>query len=387
MNWVDAVIIVLMIAAIARGWHAGLIELALTFAGFLIGLVLGSWLISHIAPHFSSQLTKLLAVLLAMLFFAFVLTEAGRQIAHRLKPHAVRWKLGSVNNSAGSVLELVFTLIVIWLAASLLANVRSHNIGQSVNQSYIIRQLDAALPAPPDVFAKLEKIISPGGFPDVFLGLEPQHTTISPTNHVNNKAVVADEASVVKIQGAGCGGIAFGSGFVAAPDLVVTNAHVVAGISRPQVVDSAGSYFATPVWFDPNLDIAILKVNNLPDLPLKLNGQILPDKDAAATLGFPGGGSLVAENAAIIDHVTAIGRNIYNQGTVERNIYEVQSDVQEGDSGGPLLGPDGTVAGVVFAKSVSQGNIGYAILINQVQSLVSKAQNHGQVGTGTCTAD
>lgn len=383
----DAVIIVLIVAAVIRGWHAGLIELALTFAGFLLGLLFGSWLISQIAPHLSNQLAKILIVPMTMLFFALGLTEAGRQLAHRLKPHAIRLKLGNVNNSAGSVLELIFTVIVIWLAASLLANVRSHSIGQSINQSYIIRRLDAALPAPPDVFAKLEKIISPGGFPDVFLGLEPQHTTISPTNHVDNKAVLADEASVVKIQGTGCGGIAFGSGFVAAPNLVVTNAHVVAGISRPQVVDSSGSYWATPVWFDPNLDIAILKVNNLADPPLKLNGQILPDRDAAATLGFPGGGSLVAEDAAIIDHVTAVGRNIYNRGTVERNIYEVQANVQEGDSGGPLLAPDGTVAGVIFAKSVSQGNVGYAILINQVQQLVSKAQNHGPVGTGTCAAD
>lgn len=383
----DVVIIVLIVAAVIRGWHAGLIELALTFAGFLLGLLFGSWLISQIAPHLSNQLAKILIVPMMMLFFALGLTEAGRQLAHRLKPHAVRLKLGNVNNSAGSVLELIFTVIVIWLAASLLANVRSHSIGQSINQSYIIRRLDAALPAPPDVFAKLEKIISPGGFPDVFLGLEPQHTTISPTNHVDNKAVLADEASVVKIQGTGCGGIAFGSGFVAAPNLVVTNAHVVAGISRPQVVDSSGSYWATPVWFDPNLDIAILKVNNLADPPLKLNGQILPDRDAAATLGFPGGGSLVAEDAAIIDHVTAVGRNIYNRGTVERNIYEVQANVQEGDSGGPLLAPGGMVAGVIFAKSVSQGNVGYAILINQVQQLVSKAQNHGPVGTGTCAAD
>lgn len=383
----DVVIIVLIVAAVIRGWHAGLIELALTFAGFLLGLLFGSWLISQIAPHLSNQLAKILIVPMMMLFFALGLTEAGRQLAHRLKPHAVRLKLGNVNNSAGSVLELIFTVIVIWLAASLLANVRSHSIGQSINQSYIIRRLDAALPAPPDVFAKLEKIISPGGFPDVFLGLEPQHTTISPTNHVDNKAVLADEASVVKIQGTGCGGIAFGSGFVAAPNLVVTNAHVVAGISRPQVVDSSGSYWATPVWFDPNLDIAILKVNNLADPPLKLNGQILPDRDAAATLGFPGGGSLVAEDAAIIDHVTAVGRNIYNRGTVERNIYEVQANVQEGDSGGPLLAPGGMVAGVIFAKSVSQGNVGYAILINQVQQLVSKAQNHRPVGTGTCAAD
>lgn len=387
MNWVDALIILMMIAAVIRGWHAGLIELALTFAGFISGLVLGSLLVTYFVPHFSSQLTKVFTISLTELILALLMTEAGRQIAHRIRPHAIKWKLSGLNDSAGSALELIFTVLFIWLAASLLANIRGGGIGQSINQSYILRKLDAALPAPPDVFAKLEKIVSPGGFPDVFLGLEPQHTTISPKNHVDNEAILADEVSVVKIQGAGCGGIAFGTGFVAAPDLVITNAHVVAGISRPQVVDSSGSYWAKAVWFDPNLDIAILKVDNLPDPVLSLNGKVLPDRDAAATLGFPGGGSLVAEDAAIIDHVTAVGRNIYNQGEVERNIYEIQANIQEGDSGSPLLAPDGTVVGVVFAKSVSQGNIGYAILINQVQSLVNKAESHGQVGTGTCAAD
>lgn len=386
MNWVDALIIVLLIAAIIRGWHAGLIELALTFAGFISGLVFGSWLITQIAPHFSSQLSKVFTVALTELALALFMTEVCRRLAQRIKPRAIKWKLGGLNDSAGSALELAFTVLFIWLAASLLANIRSFGIGHSVNQSYIIRELDAALPTPPDAFARLEKIVSPGGFPDVFLGLEPQHTTISPTNHVNNKAVIADEASVVKIQGAGCGGIAYGSGFVAAPGLVVTNAHVIAGIARPQVVDKFGSYWAKPVWFDPNLDIAILKVNNLPDSPLKLNGTPLPDNYAAETMGFPGGGSLTAEDATIIDNVAAIGRNIYNQGEVERDIYEIQADIQEGDSGSPLVGPQGRVVGVVFAKSVSQDNIGYAILINQVQPILSQAQNHGQVSTGSCVA-
>jgi len=111
----------------------------------------------------------------------------------------------------------------------------------------------------------------------------------------------------------------------------------------------------------------------------------LPDADAAAVLGFPGGGQLSADDAAIIDHVQAIGRNIYNEGTVERDIYEVQADVEQGDSGGPLLAPDGTVAGVTFAKSVSQNDVGYALLINQVQPIVSQAQRQNTaVSTGSC---
>lgn len=385
MNWVDVVIIVAVLSAVARGTRAGLLQLLLSSVGFFGGLLIGSWAARHLAQHFTSPLTKLVIILVVEFGLALILGVVGEVLAYKLHPHAARLRLRKLNEVLGAVFEVVFTLAVVWLAASALTGVRAYGIGHSVQKSYIIRQLDASLPRPPDIFAQLEKIINPNGFPNVFLGLEPQHTTISPSGSVNNQAVLADEPSVVKIQGVGCGGIVFGSGFVVGNGVVVTNAHVVAGINRPQVVDQHGTYHATPIWFDPNLDIAVLRVNNLPDAPLTLSSQILPDKDAAATLGYPGGGPLVANAGAIIDHVTALGRNIYNQGVVQRQIYEVQTDIEPGDSGGPLLGPDGRVAGVDFAKSLSQNNVGYALLINQVQPLITKAeQSNKAVSTGSC---
>ena len=375
----------MLASAVFRGIQAGWLQLFFSSGGFIIGLLAGSWAAKALAQQFSSPLTKLLTILFVEFGLAILLFGFGELLAHRLKAHAVRLHLGKANEIAGGVLEVFFTLAVVWLIASALVNVRSYKIGQEVRGSYIIRKLDAILPQPPDIFAQLEKIISPNGFPNVFLGLEPQHTTVSPKNSVNNQAILADEASVVKVQGAGCGGLVFGSGFVAAPDLIVTNAHVIAGIKHPQVVDSQKTYQATPVWFDPDLDIAILRVKNIGDQPLTLGGAVLPDADAAAVLGFPGGGDLTADDAAIIDHVTAVGRNIYNEGTVQRDIYEVQANVQQGDSGGPLLAPDGTVAGVTFAKSVSQDNIGYALLINQVKPIISQSQSKtAVVSTGTC---
>jgi S1-C subfamily serine protease len=385
MNWVDLLIMIFLASAVIRGIQAGWLQLFLSSAGFIIGLLGGSWAAKYLAAQFSSPLTKLIVVLFLEFGLALLLFGFGEMLAHRLKIHAVRLRLGKVNEIAGGVLEVIVTLAVVWLVASALVNVRSYDIGRTIRHSFIIRKLDTLLPQPPDIFARLEKIISPNGFPNVFLGLEPQHTSVSPKNSVNNQAILADEKSVVKVQGAGCGGLVFGSGFVAAPNLIVTNAHVVAGIKNPQVVDHSKTYQATPVWFDPDLDIAILRVKKLADPPLMLNGWVLPDADAAAVLGFPGGGQLVADDAAIIDHVRAVGRNIYNQGTVERDIYEVQAGVQQGDSGGPLLAPDGSVAGVTFAKSVSQDNVGYALLINQVEPIISQSQSKTTaVSTGSC---
>jgi S1-C subfamily serine protease len=316
------------------------------------------------------------------------LGAAGELAGFKLKIYAKKWGLDKVNAYMGAALEIVMVLAIVWLGASALSSVRSYSIGLQIKRSWTISKLNSLLPAPPDVLARLEKIISPNGFPDVFLGLEPQHTTISPSNTVSNQAVIAAEKSLVKVQGTGCGGIVNGSGFVVDRGLVVTNAHVVAGISHLQVLDSAGIYQAITVWYDPNLDIAILRVDNLPDPPLALHAQVLPDSSASAVLGFPGGGPLIAQDAAIIDHITAVGRNIYNQGIVHRNIYEVQADVERGSSGGPLLAPDGSVAGVIFATSVSQDNVGYALLINQVQPLIEQSKYQTTaVGTGSCAQD
>jgi S1-C subfamily serine protease len=385
MNWVDLLIIIFLFSAIARGIQTGWLQLFLSSAGFIIGLLLGSWIAKHIAVHLSGQLSKLIVILTIELGLALLFFIGGEILAHRLKNHAIRLHLGKANEIAGGVLELFVTLLVIWLVASALMNVQSYNIGRDIRKSAIINGLNSNLPHPPDVLAQLEKIINPNGFPNAFLGLEPQHTTISPKNSLNNQAVLNDEVSVVKIQGGGCGGIVFGSGFVAAEGLVVTNAHVVAGIAHPQVVDHIKTYQANTVWFDPDLDIAILKVKNLPDRPLTLSNKVLQDADAAAVLGFPGGGQLTADQAAIIDHVKAIGRNIYNEGVVQREIYEVQADVEQGDSGGPLIAADGTVAGVIFAKAVSQDNVGYALLIDQVKPIISKAASRSSaVSTGSC---
>lgn len=385
MDWLDLVILGLLGFAVARGLRAGLLQLSLSSSGFVGGLVLGSWAARYLAAYAANPSIKLIIILVVELGLALSLSFIGEMVGRRLGVRAMDWHLGWANQTLGAVLEVVFMLLVVWLAASGLANTSSYNIGYEIRHSLVIRKMDAWLPAPPDIFAQLEKVISPNGFPSVFSGLEPQHTTISPSNSVNNQAIINDEASVVKIQGKGCGGIIDGSGFVVNKDIVVTNAHVVAGVANPQVIDKYGAYGAVPIWFDPNLDIAVLRVNNLPDAALPLASQALPDHDAAAVLGLPGGGPLVVGDAVVIDQILARGQNIYNRGAVARDIYELQANIEPGNSGGPLIGPDGSVAGVVFAKSVSQPNIGYALLASPVKAAVQAAESRDrQVSTSSC---
>ncbi|MFA6001978.1 MAG: MarP family serine protease [Thermoleophilia bacterium] len=388
MNFLDLMIIILLLTALLWGSRAGLMRLLLSYTGFVAGLLLGVQVAGWIVPSASNPIVKLFIVLIEELGLASLFAALGEAAGQRLNSSAARVHLRGLDKALGAGLAVIFSLVVVWLGASALTNVRSYDIGSQVKQSLIVRKLDAVFPTPPDIFARLEKIISPNGFPNVFLGLEPKHTTVSPSNSVNNQAVINDEASVVKIQGEGCGGMVFGSGFVVDNEIVVTNAHVVGGIAAPEVVDGSGTYQATPIWFDPDLDVAVLRVNDLADPPLKLTSQILPDNDAAAVLGYPGGGPLVAGNGVIIDHVTAEGRNIYNRGLVIRNIYEVQADVEPGNSGGPLIAADGSVAGIIFAKSLSQNNVGYALMIDEAKPLIRQAiQNNTPVSTASCTAE
>jgi S1-C subfamily serine protease len=243
------------------------------------------------------------------------------------------------------------------------------------------------LPNAPTVIADLGNLIDPNGFPQVFIGNEP-----APRTNINlpslgslQHAVNLDKNSVVKIEGQGCGGIVEGSGFDVGSDLVATNAHVVAGIRHPYVQDANGSHNGTVIWFDPNLDFAVLRVPNLAGQSLVLSSSHISHGTPAAVLGYPGGGPLTAGPAAVLDEFTASGRNIYGRGNTERDVYEIQANVIPGNSGGPLVAKDGTVIGVVFAESTAYQHIGYALTTSQVSTEINQAAASDQsVSTGRC---
>lgn len=388
MNIVDLVIALLLIAAIFRGMRFGLARLLLSSAGFLLGLFIGFWVAKYGSVYIDSPTGKTLYIIGIELLFALALSSVGEVLGIRLSSSAHKFRLNQINHVLGSIFEVAFVLFAVWLVASGLSNIQSYDIGRSIHGSAIIKKLNNSLPNPPDFFAQLEKLIDPNGFPKVFLGSEPEHTTIAANPEVDNEVVAKAEKSVVRIEGRGCGGIIEGSGFVVDKGLVVTNAHVVAGVPKPTVVNQTGVFKASPIWFDPDLDIAILNVANLPDpgIPLASNAHLTPGA-SAVVLGFPGGGPMTANKAVVIDQVRAVGRNIYNRGVVTRNIYELQTNIKSGNSGGPVIESDGEVAAIVFAKGVSQANVGYALVIDEAKPLIEQAKSQRTpVSVGSCAA-
>jgi len=177
-----------------------------------------------------------------------------------------------------------------------------------------------------------------------------------------------------------------GSGFVIANDKIATNAHVIAGVAHPKVIDDNGIHATQVVWFDPDVDLAVLRVSDLAGKPLPVVAAEQPDGTAGVVLGYPGGGDFNAQPAAIISHFDAYGRDIYGQGTTVRDIYSVQAKIIPGNSGGPLVGTDGRVLGIVFATSTTYNNVGYALTGHQVADELAQAERSTTTyDTGSCS--
>lgn len=384
---IDILIILFLASALYRGREIGFVRQAGSTVGFFGGLFLGAWLEPRTVNLAHSQAGRVFATLVTTLGCALILMAIGEYLGMRLKRRVLLKRVNSLDNGFGAVLGGVSLLFSAWLIAGILGALPFPGLKMALQDSRIISGLNRRLPAAPSVMAELGHLIDPNGFPQVFIGSEPgPHSAISaPSLGDLQAAITRDQASVVKVEGQGCGGVVEGSGFVAGNGLVATDAHVVAGIRHPYVQDGNGLHGGTVIWFDPNLDFAVLRVNNLAGGALTIyKGRVSPGTQAAV-LGYPGGGPLTAGAAAVLDEFTATGRNIYGSGNTDRDVYEIQADVIPGNSGGPLVAKDGSVIGVVFAESTTYQHVGYALTTTQVNTEINQAAAQSQtVSTGSC---
>ncbi len=385
----DILITLFALSAMVRGRDIGFVRQIGSTAGFFGGLFLGAWLEPHTVNLVHSQTARVIVTLVTTLGCALILLSVGEYLGMRLK-RRVRLRLQRVNkldNGLGALLGAVTLLLTAWLMASAAGALPFPALQSDLRDSRILTTLNDDLPAAPVLIAGLGHLIDPNGFPQVFVGSEPSPPANVSTPSFGNlqTAVNNDRASVVKVEGQGCGGIIEGSGFVVGPDEVATNAHVVAGIRWPYVHDGNGTHGATVIWFDPNLDFAVLRVDNLAGHPLRISSDQVGAGTAAAVLGYPGGGPFTADTATLLDEFTATGRDIYGQGNTDRDVYEIKANVMPGNSGGPLITGDGSVIGVVFARSSTYQQVGYALTAGQVKTEIRQAAAQNRyVGTGQC---
>ncbi len=292
-----------------------------------------------------------------------------------------------VNSIGGVVVGMLFVLASSWLIASALTRLPLANLSLALEQSAIIQTLNKVMPSAPGISDRLGQLLTPYGFPEVFVGSEPELEPVgSPTTPEVDAAVAKASGSTVRIEGFACGGISTGSGYVAAPHYVVTNAHVVAGVGRAVVLNQGQRHLASVVWFDPVLDFAVVRTDKpLPGTPLVLDERTQPRGTSVAVLGYPGGGSLNVSPAVVLRSQPALGRDIYGDSLSAREIYALQADIAPGNSGGPVVTAEGSVAGVIFGEAATMEGIGYAITSQMIADSLSGALTRtAPVSSGMC---
>ena len=386
MNWVDLVILALGVSSAVNGYFRGGARQLLSYAGFWLGLFLGAAIAPSIARQVIGGFAQVLVTIFVVFGAASLLSSLGTVIVTRIWGQLRRMRLGPADSLFGSGISLVAALFGIWMLGHMFARIPIDPISSAVNQSRILKTLNAALPPAPAVFSEIRQLFASAGFPDVFAELEPEPAPDAPlpSDPEVQAAVRAARASTVKIVGEGCGGIQTGSGFVAGLGLVVTNAHVVSGIDRPFVEDRNGRHQSTPVFFDPDFDMALLRTSGLSGDPLPIRGGEVERGHEGAALGFPRGGGFRASAGVVLDGFQAVGRDIYGRNLSERPVYQMKAEIQPGNSGGPFVDVEGQVTGVMFSASVTRGDIAYGLQSPAVSERVRRNSGNQAADTGPC---
>jgi S1-C subfamily serine protease len=379
VNWVDLLIIALMLLAAVHGLRLGALVQILTFGGFWLGLLLGTVVWVHALSFIHQDNERAGITVVAVLITAGGLAAVGRTAGTYSNVTLRRLHLGAVDAALGVGVAVVAVLLSSWLVASVILspNSRFTWLSSAVARSDILHSVDRVLPQAPPVFSDLQNYLNEQGFPQVFSTLTPPLTgTVSTPGSVATKDL-ADPAiqSTVKVLGAACGNEQEGSGFVVGQGMVVTNAHVVAGESATQVVVDGASYAATVVLFDPTFDLAVLRTDAPLGPVLTIDPDEVPRGTQAAIVGYPEDGPLLTGSAGVTGEVTATGRDIYNQGAVTRSVYVLEANVRPGNSGGPVVIAGGEVVGVVFSRSTVYPDVGYALTSPGVLARVRLAES------------
>jgi S1-C subfamily serine protease len=390
VNVLDILLLALLGLAGLSGYHRGLALQAFSFGGLLVGLGVGALVAPAVAGLVEGAGARAGTAAISLIVLAALGNALGWFVGHRARERARATRFGRADAASGSVIALVASLVAVWFLALNLVNGPFPRLSQEIRGSAIVRSLDAALPDPPSLLAQARRFFNSFGFPDVFAGLPPPPAdpVAPPTQQQTRAATDAASRSTVLVWGRACDRVQEGSGFLAAGGNVVTNAHVVAGVDDPIVQTAEGVVRnATTVVFDPDLDLAVLRIDGElgPELPLAV--ETADRGDVGAVLGYPGGGPLDARSAAVLRVIEAVGRDIYGAGEIVRSVIELQTDVRPGNSGGPFVLADGTVAGVVFAASSAEDHVGYAIASDDVRPRLEQAASRtAEIDTGRCLA-
>ncbi len=375
------------------GYRLGFLVSALSFGGFVLGVLLGLAAAPSIVGDLAPGPGRALLAFALVLGAGVACQAAGSFLGGTVREAITRRFALQLDAAMGAATALVALLASAWLVGSAAGQAGDLPFASSARESRFVAAMSATVPLDSDtLLATFATLVDRSGFPAVFsdAGMERIDPVPAPDAAVlAEPGVRAAADSLVKVLGTApsCRRSLEGSGFVVGPGKVMTNAHVVAGTRQLNVylAGSTTAYAAAVVVFDPATDVAVLAVPGL-EAPALSFGPTLSRGDDAVVAGFPGDGPLRATPARVRGQIRAVGEDIYGRASVEREVYALRAEVRSGNSGGPLLDETGRVVGVVFAASIDDPSTGYALTPKAVRpALEAGLSSDAAVSTGACT--
>lgn len=383
-NLLDVLLVVVLLGYLWYGFSRGFFNSLFSLAGLVLGGVAAfaaaPWVSAQVDPQY--RLGAVLATVLVLLVAGQML---GGVLGRSLSAVSERMRLGLLNRIAGAVLDVAVAALVLSVLASLVGQFGIPSVSQQVASSAVLRTIDERTPTP------VRKVVTQardavGGATGIrrldALLFPPQE---APAESVATPALAEAGRSVVKVYGTAdeCRQNQTGSGFATAAGQVVTNAHVVAGVVRPVVQTQDGRvHTAAVVHYDPHADLAVLAAPSL-RVPGLVLGEDPAAGDLVAFMGYPLGGPFAIGPATVQGAALA---PVQGAGAAAMEIIQLAGEVQQGNSGGPLVAQDGTVVGVVFAKAL-EGEVGYALSLAELRGALDQAAGRTQaLVPGSCAA-
>lgn len=390
MNTLDVMLALAVVVYALSGYRQGFVVGSASTLGLLAGGFFGIQVTPLLLDGYSPSPAVTVAALVIVLALGLGGQAAGAFIGAQIRSRVTWQPARALDALGGAALSVVAMLLIAWVLGVAVSGARLTGLNKEVRASVILGAVDSTLPAGADrLLETFSALVDSAAFPRYLEPFAPERIkSVEPPSAgiAQRRQVVAAADSVVKVLGSAtdCDRTVEGSGFVYAPGRVMTNAHVVAGVSEPVVQVGDDDLAAEVVYYDPDVDVAVLSVPELQAPALQFDDQA-ESGDDVAVLGYPENGPYDVQPARVRDEQSLRSPNIYGEDTVMRDTYSIFGLVRQGNSGGPLVNRRGVVIGVIFAASVTDADTGYALTSGQVERAADAGDSLlDPVGTGSC---
>ena len=385
----DVLVVIVLLVYLSEGWRNGFLRSLAAIVGLVAGAAAAFFSIPLVGAIVPDPFWRTFLVVSIAVAFILLGAMLGGTIGRALQRRGERAPLRPLERLGGAFANLVVGALITALIAGSVASLGIPVLSQAVSNSWVLQAIETVTPEPVTAaLARLRSAVLAQGLPVISGGYGGITKSPGvPQVATDTAALTAAAASVVRVNGTAyaCGQNQSGSGFVISKDRIVTNAHVVAGVQQPVVEAPDGQTLdGRVVYFDPENDLAVIAVSGLNAGALSLSDPLGIGTKAVID-GYPYGGPFTSGGAEVLAKSDESVENIYNTRRSVRELYTLAADIEPGNSGGPLLAGDGRIAGIVFAKSSDDANLGYAMTDTLLAPVVQRAPSlSSAVSSGTC---